>query len=113
MNYHVKIDEHFYSAPHQPRHETLDARLTELTVEFFHKRKSVAAHSRSYRRGYTTLAEHMPKSHREYAEWTPERLITWAATIGEATGHWWILSYWPWRTRSKASTHAWESSRWP
>jgi transposase len=86
MNYHVQIDEHFYSAPHQLRRETLDARLTELTVELFHKRKRVAAHSRSYRRGYTTLAEHMPKAHREYAEWTPERLIKWAAAIGEATG---------------------------
>ena len=27
----------------------------------------------------------MPKSHREYAEWTPERLVKWAAQTGEAT----------------------------
>lgn len=85
MNYHVQIDEHFYSAPHQLRNEKLDARLTVSCVEFFHKSKRVAAHQRSYKRGYTTLNEHMPKSHREYAEWTPERLVKWAAQTGEAT----------------------------
>lgn len=27
----------------------------------------------------------MPRSHRKYAEWTPERLISWAAGTGKAT----------------------------
>jgi transposase len=27
----------------------------------------------------------MPKGHRHYAEWTPERLIRWAGETGEAT----------------------------
>ena len=85
MNYHVQIDEHFYSAPHYLRKDRLDARLTAHSVEFFHKNKRVASHPRSYQRGYTTLNEHMPKSHREYAEWTPERLVHWAAQTGEAT----------------------------
>lgn len=85
FNYHVQIDDHFYSAPHQLRHEKLDARLSALYVEFFHKGKRVASHLRNDKRGYTTLAEHMPKAHREYAEWTPVRLINWAAQTGEAT----------------------------
>jgi transposase len=85
MNYHVQIEEHFYSAPHHLRKEKLDARLTTTSVEFFHKNKRIASHLRSYQRGYTTVNEHMPKAHREYAEWTPERLVTWAAQTGEAT----------------------------
>jgi transposase len=85
MNYHAQIDEHYYSAPHQLRNEKLDARLTVSSVEFFHKNKRIASHQRSYKRGYTTVGEHMPKSHREYAEWTPERLVTWASKTGEAT----------------------------
>ena len=37
-------------------------------------------------RGYhTTLTEHMPQAHQRYAEWTPERLIRWATTNGNAT----------------------------
>jgi transposase len=27
----------------------------------------------------------MPKSHRDYAEWTPERLIRWASETGKST----------------------------
>jgi transposase len=27
----------------------------------------------------------MPKSHRDYADWTPERLIRWAAETGKST----------------------------
>lgn len=30
----------------------------------------------------------MPSSHRRYAEWTPERILRWAATVGpETAGH--------------------------
>ena len=85
FNYHVQIDEHFYSAPYQLKNEKLDARLTILTVELFHKNNRVASHIRRYKRGYTTVPEHMPKAHREYAEWTPERLINWASETGEST----------------------------
>jgi transposase len=85
MNYHVQLDEHYYSAPHQLRNEKLDARLTVSSVEFFHKNKRVASHQRTSKRGYTTVGEHMPKAHREYAEWTPERLVNWASKNGEAT----------------------------
>ena len=85
INYHAQIDDHFYSAPHRLRNEKLDARLTALSVEFFHKNNRVASHRRSYKRGYTTVVEHMPKAHREYAEWTPTRLVNWAAQTGEST----------------------------
>ena len=85
FNYHIQIEDHFYSAPHQLKNEKLDARLTILTVELFHKSKRVASHVRKYKRGYSTVPEHMPKAHREYAEWTPERLIKWAAETGEST----------------------------
>ena len=85
FNYHVQLEDHFYSAPYQLKSEKLEARLTTFTVELFHKGKRVASHRRSYKRGYTTVAEHMPKAHREYAEWTPERLVNWAAQTGEAT----------------------------
>ena len=85
INYHAQVDDHFYSAPYQLRKEKLDARLTAFTVEFFHKHKRVASHMRSYKRGYTTVSEHMPKAHKEFADWTPERLINWAAQTGEST----------------------------
>jgi len=47
----------------------------------------VATHVRSYQRGaHTTIPEHMPKSHRAHAEWSPKRLIQWGESIGAHTG---------------------------
>lgn len=47
----------------------------------------LASHVRSYQRGvHTTTPEHMPRSHRAHAEWTPTRLINWGASIGVNTG---------------------------
>jgi transposase len=86
IDYHVEIDGHYYSVPYQLRTEYLDVRLTESIVEVFFHSKRVASHIRSYARGrYTTVADHMPKAHRDYAEWTPERVIRWAAQTGKAT----------------------------
>lgn len=86
FNYHIEVDNHFYSISYQLLHEKLDVRLTATTLEAFHKGERVAAHARSYVKGeYTTLPEHMPPKHRAYAEWSPARFIQWAAKIGEAT----------------------------
>ena len=87
IDYHVTFDHHHYSVPYQLVHELLDVRATVTVVEIFHRGKRVASHRRSYRKGApTTLSEHMPKSHREHAEWTPSRVIGWAKTLGESTG---------------------------
>jgi hypothetical protein len=32
------------------------------------------------------LPEHMPKSHRAHAQWSPKRLIQWGESIGSNTG---------------------------
>jgi hypothetical protein len=58
-------------------------------VEVLFKHNRVASHAKSFLRGkHTTLQEHMPSSHRRYAEWTPERIRRWAATVGpETEGH--------------------------
>jgi len=86
FNYHITVDDHYYSVPFQLLHETLDVRQTATTIEAFHKSKRVAAHARSYvKGGYTTLKEHMPPKHRAYAEWSPARFIQWAGKIGEST----------------------------
>ena len=86
IDYHVEADGHYYSVPYQLLKRSLEVRITTHTVECFCKGKRVASHRRSYNKGkHTTENEHMPKSHREYAEWTPERLIKWAASFGPST----------------------------
>ena len=63
----------------------MDARATAGVVEIFHMGERVAAHARSYEPyKYTTLPEHRPPEHQAFAEWTPERMIEWAAKTGPA-----------------------------
>ena len=86
LNYHIEVARHYYSLPYQLLRERLDVRLTATIVEAFHKGERVAVHVRSQANGgYTTLPEHMPPSHRYYAEWNPARFIQWAGNTGEAT----------------------------
>ena len=86
IDYHVAIDKHYYSVPYQLVKEQLDARVSANTVELLYKGKRVASHRRSRQVGrHTTVTAHMPKAHRDYAEWTPERLVRWAEETGKAT----------------------------
>lgn len=88
IDYHVEVDKHRYSVPFQLVHKKVDVRCTQNSVEFFFKGQRVAAHKRSPHPGrFTTLTEHMPKSHQEYAQWTPERLMDWARKTGPNTCH--------------------------
>src|SRR5689334_20707310 len=67
--------------------ETLWARYTETTVEVFHRDNRVATHPRipPYGRKHSTLPEHMPSSHRRFADWTLERIKREAGAIGPST----------------------------
>lgn len=86
IDYHVEIDGHYYSVPYQLRGQQLDARITAGSIECFVQRKRIASHPRSFQKGrHSTVAAHMPKGHQDYADWTPERLIRWAAKTGPRT----------------------------
>jgi transposase len=86
IDYHVEADAHFYSVPHRFARSEVEVRLTPHTVEIFLKGERIAAHRRgSGNHGHTTVAEHMPSSHRRYADWTIERIRRTAASIGPAT----------------------------
>ena len=86
IDYHVEIERHYYSVPFQLVGQPLEARYTAPTVEIFHRGARVASHVRSYAAyAATTIHQHRPKSHQAHLEWTPSRLINWAATVGPAT----------------------------
>ena len=86
LDYHIEVHDFLYSVPHALIRAEVEVRVTARTVEIFHRGQRVAAHQRRYmgpRHG--TDSEHMPGSHRRYAEWTPERFRRWAGTIGPNT----------------------------
>jgi transposase len=83
IDYHIEVDRHYYSVPYQLAQKKFDVRITASIIEVFHRGKRVASHCRSYLRGkHTTVPGHMPRSHREYLKWTPERLLSWASKTG-------------------------------
>jgi len=83
IDYHIEVHRHYYSVPHTHIRRQVEVRLTAKTLEIFYRGERIASHVRSYKEGsHTTLMEHMPKSHREYLSWPPERLQQWGAKIG-------------------------------
>jgi len=86
LDYHVEVAHHYYSVPHTLLRETVWVRVAAQTVEVFHRGNRVAVHLRaSSDRRHTTIREHMPSSHRRYADWTPERIRRQAGEIGRNT----------------------------
>lgn len=84
FDYHIDWDDHHYSVPFQLVKQTVDIRITATVVEVFQGGKRVAVHPRSrVKFGYSTLPEHMPPAHRKWLEWTPQRIINWAAKAGQ------------------------------
>jgi transposase len=87
VDYHVEYDHHYYSVAYTLLGAELDVRATRTTVEIYRGLERLTSHARSHERGrHTTKPEHMPKSHQKHLEWTPSRIVSWAESIGPATG---------------------------
>ena len=86
-NYHITVEGMLYSVPHNFIKEKVDVKLTDTTVQIFHKQERIATHTRLYgRKGqYSTEYAHMPKDHQQYMEWDGKRLRNWANKVGPNT----------------------------
>lgn len=93
IDYHVAVHlnqsrYHYYSVPYTLARQEADVRISRDTVEVYVKARRVAAHRRDDTPGaYSTLREHMPESHKRYAQWSPGRIANWAAKTGPACAH--------------------------
>src|SRR6266480_4918533 len=86
IDYHIDLERHYYSVPYQLVGKEVEVRYTGTTVEILYQGKRVASHAHSNRPGkHSTVPEHRPKAHQKYLEWTPSRIVEWAATIGPFT----------------------------
>ena len=86
LDYHVVADHHDYSVPYQRATDEVWIRTSAATIEVYYKDKRCASHVRSFEYGgVTTNLEHLPVSHRKYAEESDVGFETWAATIGAHT----------------------------
>lgn len=85
IDYHVVVDKRLYSVPHALVGQVLDLRVTGSMVEVMHRGKRVALHPRHGKGRYSTIIEHMPKSHQAHEQWTPGRFLNWGRQIGPCT----------------------------
>lgn len=88
FNYHVYLscDSHYYSVPYRFSGKKVKLSYSATAVEIFYDNIRIAYHARNRKPGgYTTNKDHMPASHRYYAEWNPERITRWASKVGSNT----------------------------
>jgi transposase len=84
IDYHVEYDGRFYSVPNQLVGKTVELRVTTATVEILHAGRRVFSHARSFGPKGTTVTDpsHRPRSHQQYGDWPPSRVIGWAENLG-------------------------------
>lgn len=86
IDYHIEVEKSYYSVPYTLIGETVEVKYNSGVVEVYHKKRRIASHIRTYTKGkYITEDSHMPHEHRQYLEWTPERLKNWGGKIGSYT----------------------------
>ena len=87
LNYHIAIDNQYYSVPYAYARKKVDVRLSRNLIEVFYQNNRVCSHRKIYgpKGQYATNPDHMPANHRLYQDWNKERFLNWSETIGPAT----------------------------
>lgn len=86
IDYHVEVEKSYYSVPYTLIDKYVDVKYNSRVVEIYHKNRRIASHIRTYKKGkYITEDSHMPHEHRQYLEWTPERIKNWGGKTGPNT----------------------------
>ena len=87
VDYHVELEGRYYSVPCELIQDKVDLRVTATVVEVFRDGKRITSHARSFGPKGTAVTnpEHRPRAHREFGDWPPERLVTWAGKAGPST----------------------------
>jgi transposase len=86
-DYHVEYVGFFYSVPHEYRNTPCTVRATVGTIEIFNNGERITVHERNYnkKKPYTTLPEHMPKSHQLVSGRGKDHFISLAGETGPMT----------------------------
>ena len=88
FNYHVELreDRHYYSVPWQLKGERVRVIYDDRNVAIYYDNVRTVQYQRDRTPGgYTTMPHHMPAHHRQYSQWSSDRFIRWAESIGKET----------------------------
>lgn len=86
-NYHIAVNNMYYSVPYNYIHKKVNVRITENTIEVFLEGNRIAFHKKLTGRPgqYSTQTEHMPEKHQDYLDWNGDRFRRWAKSFGPNT----------------------------
>ena len=86
-NYHISVDNKFYSVPYEYIKQKVNIRISRNIVEVFFEGSRICSHVRitDTKEQYRTTQAHMPPNHQQYIQWNAERFREWAVKIGENT----------------------------
>jgi transposase len=85
-NYHVLVENNFYSVPYTYREQIVETRVFDGFVEIYHRNLKIASHKLILSHNqYSTIKEHMPSQHKFMDDWNPEKFLAKAKEIGVST----------------------------
>ena len=84
FNYHVDVDGWYYSVPYEYIKHNVDIRTTSRIVEVFFNGTRICSHPRKTtpHDRYQTINEHMPPKHQKVGDWSGDRFVSWAESMG-------------------------------
>ena len=85
-DYHVNLEGHYYSVPHQYCGQIIDLWFNQYTVECYWHGERIDKHLYSgVKGGNSTIEQHMPIGHQKQSQQSKERYLRWAGDIGLST----------------------------
>jgi len=86
-NYHISVDDKYYSVPYEYIRQKVNIRITRNVVEVFFEGNRICSHVRitGKKEQYRTTEAHMPPNHKQYTQWNAESFREWALKIGANT----------------------------
>lgn len=85
IDFHVIYKKNRYSCPYQYAGKKVDLRITDSTLEIYHKGQRLTTHGlfpAHVKNRYSTHQEDMPPAFRKIVPWDDTRIRKWAAAIG-------------------------------
>ncbi|WP_368502789.1 IS21 family transposase (plasmid) [Alkalihalophilus sp. As8PL] len=84
-DYHLNVQEMFYSVPYEYIKHRVEIRVTQTVIEVFYQSFRIASHKRLFGKEgqVSSLPEHMPEDHQNYINWNSHYYRNWAESMGE------------------------------
>jgi len=81
IDYHVEYDHKYYSVPFQYAQKRVVIKASPFSIEIWLNNERICTHTRSYKKLYSTIEDHMPSHHKAFVNINQQSFKKWAASI--------------------------------